>query len=225
MRNSTDPPKPSKGDTAYAVAKAALSAVPYIGGPAAELLQLVIQPPLERRREAWMQSVGEKLQELQQAGLDIEALSQSEEFVSAVLHASNMALRTHHQEKLEALRNAVLNVAVEQAPDDTLQYMFLHWVDSMSPLHLRILKFFQAPTPPENLSMGALAHVLERSMPELRGKRGIYDQVWKDLYANGLVNTDGLQAMMSEQGLHQKRTTELGDAFIKFISEPQAGAR
>lgn len=225
MGDSIEPPKQSKGDLAHTAAKAVLSAVPYIGGSAVELLQLVIQPPLERRRAEWMQAVGEKLQELEQQGLDVQALSQNEEFVSAVMHASSMALRTHQQEKLDALRNAVLNIATGQAPEDALQHMFFRWIDSMSPLHLRMLKFFQAPTPPPNISMGGLGHVLEQNIPELRGKRHIYDQVWKDLYVNGLTNTDSLHVTMSGNGLGQKRTSELGDAFIAFISDPDATMR
>lgn len=221
MSDPIEPPKQSRGDLAFAAAKAALSSVPYIGGPASELLQFVIQPPMERRRVEWMQAVGEKLRELEEAGLDIEELSNNEEFVSAVMHASSMALRTHQQEKLNALRNAVLNIANGQAPEDALQHMFLRWIDSMSPLHLQILKFFQAPTPPQNISMGGLGHVLEQNMPELRDKRHIYDQVWKDLHVNGLTNTDSLHVTMSGHGLGQKRTSELGDAFIAFISEPR----
>lgn len=225
MSNSMDPPKRSKGDLAYAAAKTALAAIPYVGGPAAELFQLVIKLPLERRRDEWMRSVGEKLQELEQLGVDVAGLSESEEFVTAALHASSLALRTHHQEKLEALRNAVLNVAIQQAPEDALQHMFFQWIESMSPLHLRLLKYFQAPPTNSNISMGALANTLEQNIPELRGKRHIYDQVWKDLYANGLTNTENLHVMMTGNGLSEKRTSQLGDAFIAFISAPSRGAR
>jgi len=35
------PPKSDKGDVAHTLAKAAVSAVPYIGGPAAELFNLL----------------------------------------------------------------------------------------------------------------------------------------------------------------------------------------
>lgn len=220
MTNPTEPPKQSKGDLLHVAVKAGLSAIPVLGGPATELFQLVIQPPLERRRAEWMTAIGEKLKELEENGVKLEQLAENEDFITAAMHASNIALRTHQQEKLDALRNAVLNVAVGQAPDDALQHMFFRWIDSLSPLHLRMLKFFQAPTPPPGLSMGGLSSVLEHSMPELRGQRHIYDQVWKDLYTSGLVNTDGLHVTMSGSGLAQRRTSELGDAFIKFISDP-----
>ena len=37
--------------TIFTVAKAALSAIPFVGGPAAELFALVLAPPLEKRRD------------------------------------------------------------------------------------------------------------------------------------------------------------------------------
>lgn len=53
------PPKKSAGDIAHTSAKAALSALPYVGGPAVELFQLVLQPPLEKRRAEWMERIAE----------------------------------------------------------------------------------------------------------------------------------------------------------------------
>ncbi len=219
--NKLQAPKRTKGDAAHAIAKAGLAAVPVIGGPAAELFQNVIQPPLEKRRTEWMVQVGEKLQELEKNGLKIEELQENEEFISAVMHASQIALRTHQNEKLDALRNAVLNVAKGQAPEEAFQNIFLNLVDSFTELHLRILKVFQNPEPPQNMSMGGLSNVIERNIPELRGRRELYDQLWKDLYSRGLVNTDGLHVTMTGHGLGQKRTTGLGDAFLKFIEEPR----
>ena len=165
-----------------------------------------------------MAEVGEKLRELEVKGLKLEDLQKNEEFVSAVMYASHVALRTHKAEKLNALRNAILNVAKGQAPEETVQHLFLNFIDSFTELHLRILKVFQAPPP--NLSMGGLSDVLDHNIPDLRGRRELYDQLWKDLYSRGLVTTDGLHSTMSGHGLAQKRTTGLGDAFLKFIAEP-----
>ena len=215
-----EPPEATKGDVAHAIARAGLSAVPVIGGPAVELFQHLVQPPLERRRLQWMASVGEKLRELETRGIDIYELGQKDEFISAVMHASQIALRTHQAEKREALRNAVFNVAAGQSPGEALEHMFFEWIDSLSVLHLQILRLFQNPTPPSGVSIGGLGGVLEHNMPELRGQRDIYDQVWKDLRSRGLLNTDSLHAMMSSQGLGAKRTTEIGDAFLRFVSEP-----
>jgi len=213
-------PKASKGDVAHTLVKAGLSAIPMVGGPAAELFQQVIQPPLERRRHEWMEEVGEKLQELEDRGVDISKLGENEEFVSAAMHASQLALRTHQKEKRDALRNALLNVAGGHSPGEALQQMFFDWIDTMSALHIQILRLFQAPTAPPNMGGGGLSSVLEHNMPNLRGSSHIYGQVWKDLYMRGLLNTDGLNVMMTGSGLAEKRTTKLGDTFLQFIAEP-----
>jgi hypothetical protein len=211
-------PERSKTDAAHALVKAGLSAIPVIGGPAVELFQYVVQPPLERRREAWMAEVGEKLKELEDQGLKLEDLQANEQFISAVMHASQLALRTHQTAKLEALRNAVVHVAKGQAPEEAIQHLFFGFVDSFTELHLRILKVFQSPLTPPNMSGGGLSHVLEFNIPELRGRRDIYDQFWRDLYTRGLVNTDGLHVTMTGNGLASKRTTGLGDSFLQFIA-------
>ena len=215
-----DIPKQSKGDFTHSVAKAGLSAIPVIGGAAVELFQNVIQPPLEKRRAEWMAQVGKKLQKLEENGLNLESLKENESFISAVMYASQLALRTHHQEKLIALKNAVANIAIGQCPEEVMQHMFLNMVDSFTELHIQILKIFQAPETPPGISMGGLSTVLEHNLPNLRGRRDLYDQLWKDLYSRGLVNTDGLHVTMSGSGLISKRTSGLGDEFLRFISEP-----
>lgn len=216
-----DVPQRSKGDAAHAIVKAGLSAVPMVGGPAVELFQYLVQPPLDKRREAWMKDVGAKLQELEKKGLDLAKLQDNEQFISAVMQASQAALRTHKAEKLAALRNAVLNIATGQAPEETVQHLLLSFVDQLSEIHLRILKMFSAPEPPPGLSTGGLGNVLEHNIPELRGRRELYDQLWRDLYSRGLVNTDGLHVTMSGNGLTQRRTTGLGEALLQLIAGGQ----
>lgn len=214
-------PKPTAGDTAHALTKAGLSMIPVVGGPAVELFQHLVQPPLERRRNEWMEQVGEKLQSLEQNGLNLNDLQGNEQFITAVMQASTAALRTHKAEKLAALRNAVINVASGQGPEETIQHLLLSFIDEFSEMHLRVLAFADAPKPPAGISAGGLGHVLEDNIPALRGQRGLYDQLWKDLYLRGLINTESLHVMMTGNGLGQSRSTELGKALLEFISEPQ----
>lgn len=218
MTDKLKPPRKTKGDNAHALAKAGLSSIPIVGGAASELFQAVIQPPLERRREEWMEEVGSRLKELEKNGFKLEELQSSPEFISAVLHASQLALRTHRKEKLDALRNAILNVATGQAPEEALQHIFMNMVDSLTELHIQVLRAFQSPKTPNGMSMGGLSSVLEHGVPSLRGRRALYDQIWKDLFIRGLVSTENLHVMMSGSGLVTKRTTELADMFLEFIS-------
>jgi hypothetical protein len=166
-----------------------------------------------------MESVGKKLLELEESGLDMEGLQNDEAFISTVMQASQLALRTHREEKLAMLRNAVANAALGQSYEEAIEHMILGLIDALSVLQIKILCVFQAPEAPGNMSMGGLSHVLESNIDELRGRRAVYDQLWKNLYARGLVNTEGLHVTMTGSGLSQKRTTELGDAFLQFMRE------
>lgn len=213
-----DVPKQTKGDIAHSLVKAGLSSVSVIGGAAAELFQNVVRPPLEKRRLEWMRQVGEKLEELEGNGLDLKNLQENDQFISASMHASQIALKTHQAEKLEALRNAVINIARGQSPDEARQHMFLNFVDDLTETHIKIMKLFQSPEAPPNLFSGGLSDVLEFNMPEMRGHRELYDQIWNELNSKGLVNTPSLHGMISANGLIAKRTSEFGDSFLDFIT-------
>jgi len=167
-----------------------------------------------------MERVAEGLTKLEKDGINLESLRDNEQFVSIVLHATQIALRTHQEAKLQALRNAILNVAQGKAPDEALQFIFLNLVDAFTEWHVRILKYFQSPPAQPNILSGALSDVIERAFPELRGRRDFYRLVWNDLYQSGLVNTrtDSLDTTMTAHGLSQKRTTNLGDQFLAFLS-------
>ena len=214
----SEPPKKTKGDYAHAAVKAGLAAIPVGGGAGAEIFQAILQPPLEKRRDEWFEELAQRLEQLE---IGLQELQENDEFISASMYAYQLALRTHEKEKLDALRNAVINVARQQAPESTLQHMFLNFVDSLTPLHLQILKFFQAPIVPDGMSMGGLSNLIEREFPELRGQRELYDQLGKDLFSRGLLNAESFHVTISESGLRQKRTTNLGDGFLRFIEESE----
>jgi len=214
-------PESSAGDKVHSLTKAGLSAIPILGGPAAELFQSIIQPPLEKRRLEWMDRVGKKLQSLEQSGVNLENLKENDEFISAVMSASQIALRTHKEEKLDSLRNAVANIAKGQAPEETIQQIFFNFIDTFTELHVQILKVFKSPSLPPNLFMGGLSDVLIHNIPRLNGQRILYDQIWKDLYSKGLVFPDSLHITSSHSDLASKHTTSLGDEFLQFMSDPE----
>jgi hypothetical protein len=144
------------------------------------------------------------------------------------MHASQAALRNSQKEKLTALRNAVLNAALPNPPEESIQQMFVNFIDSLTVWHLKLLDLVQNPeewarrhnhTFPE-LMAGGFSHIIESAFPELHGRRDFYDQLGKDLAYRGLANTDHLHVMSTGQGLLQKKTTSMGDRFLKFITSP-----
>ena len=212
-------PQPTKGDHAHLAAKALLSAIPFLGGPAAELFPTLLAPPLSKRRDAWMESLARSLKALEERteGLKVESLSENEAFISAVMQATQSALRTHQNEKLDALRNAVLKVAAGTAPEENLQSMFLALIDAFTPLHLRLLGIFR------NRS-SANPEVFQ----ELRAQQPVSDQVIEDLAARGLIALPAHLARSYSSPLFREpligadwQLTSLGNQFVSFVSEPE----
>lgn len=234
MSSSNDPdvplgglPSNTGGEIIQAVARGAVSAVPFIGGPAAELLGLVLQPALERRRGEWFEHLGRAFEELRRRldGFDPARLATNELFITAVITASNAALRTHEAEKLDALRNAVISSGLPMSPDEHTQLMFIRLVDELTALHLRLLAYLRDPEgwftsrgiPKPNIIAGSRASVLEAALPDLASDKVLYRQAVRELDAVGLAQ-DALSGMVTEQGLYVSLTTEFGNRFLAYIT-------
>jgi len=224
------PPERTKGDTVHAVVKSIASAVPTAGGPLSVLLETLFAPPLERRREKWFKQLADVVSQLEQRVTDLtpEKLSQNEIFVTVALQATQIALRNHHDEKLSALRGAVLHSALPNGPEEQLQLMFLLFVDELTPIHLAMLALFNGPVQwmqqhqiqYPGWGMGGVSAVVEHCFPALRGKREVYEQVVRDLQARGLIHQGQfLNITMTGNGMVESRTTDIGRAFIAYVSE------
>ena len=70
--------------------------------------------------------------------------------------------------------------------------------------------------------MGGVATVIEHCLPDLRGQRDTYDQIVRDLQADGLIGQGQfIHVTMTGNGMIQSRTTDRGKGFIKYITVPQ----
>lgn len=217
----------SSGDYAHAGVKAGLSTIPYLGGSIAEFFSFVISPPLVKRRDEWLIVIYDRLVSLEEniEGFNIANLSENENFISMLLYATQIAMRTREKEKLEALKNVVVNSILVPEIDENMQQIFLNIVDRYTPWHLLILNCLNDPRKfceekGINYScsiVGSKSSMLECANPELRGRQEFYDQIIKDLYYNGLINLDSLHTNMSENGVFQSNTTKMGKEFLRFI--------
>jgi hypothetical protein len=250
--NIHDKPNETVGDAAHTLVRAGLSMLPIVGGPAVELLSAVITPPIARRRDEWIVSIAAGLQTLAEKvdGFKIEDLSQNDVFITTVLHASQVAIRNHQKEKLKALRNAVLHTAMRSTLDDDLQLIFLGCIDTLSPLHLRILRYLDDPqrvarankitfpdwetdhkayidapgaivTVDASQNVGSVADALIHVFPELRRKNEIYTQIGKELYDRGLTDIGGINhGVTHPDQIFISHTSALGKQFLSFITSP-----
>ena len=221
------PNKRSGGDYLHSLTRAGISLIPFAGAPASELLNILVTPPLERRKQEWLTGIGERLRKLEEEGVSLEDLRNNEDFIDVVMEASLSAMRTHNAEKKTALRNAVVNCAKGDAPESALQKMFIAYIDDFTVWHIKLLELLSDPSEWARrhnhefprLPMGELNNIVESAFPELRGRRDLYDQIWRDLYSRGLTDTDSLHGTMSGDGLMERRASSIGRAFIDFILE------
>lgn len=218
---------------ALVVGKAAISFIPFAGGPAAEVLAAIISPVIERRKTAWLESIAQGLHDLSKrvAELTPEQLAHDEAFATAFFHASLVAMRTHQREKLDALRNALLNVAVGTAPDESLQLMFLDALDALTPWHLILLDCVADPTgwaarhhyPLAPGWTPDAAVIFEAVFRDKMPAKGFHAQLLQDLYNRGLaannINPRGQLFPHSEEDVIP-HVTDLGRRFLSFVAAP-----
>ena len=157
-------PGPDEADAIQGGARAALSAIPVIGGTVTEILSIVLAPVVSRRRDEWFKEFADGLDQLEKKvdGFEVEKLAGNEEFVSAVIQATRIAVASHQREKLDIIRNAVLNVALSKSVDEEKQIVFLHLIDTFSITHFEILRLFANPRP------GPLCDHATRSSDKMR---------------------------------------------------------
>lgn len=214
--------KATARDHLHTLARAGLSMIPTVGGPAAELFSMLIVPPLTKRRDEWLQALANGLEELEKKvdGFKVQSLVNNEAFVTMVMEASHLAMRNHAKEKVDALRNAVLNSALK-TPDEYLQGVLLQFISIATPWHFRVLEFYSDPeayVKRAGLKIESgdfLSYFVERIFPNLNGNDAFRLQVERDLLHYGLI--------LPEVAWYTERTTDTGDAVLKMIATPLEG--
>jgi hypothetical protein len=190
------------------------------------LFNAVVAPPLERRRNRWLNELADRLYALEcEKRLKLDELEKNEEFISAVMNATTAALRNHQCEKLAALRNAVLNSALGKYPGEAKGTMFLALVDQFTVWHLLILRELSAVDSrpgqayPPKTSFEEIARAVSEKNAELRSQQALAELIVEDLCRKGLVFWNG-GATVTYIRRRTTQVTPLGQEFLKYVSEP-----
>jgi hypothetical protein len=205
--------------------------------PRAELFSLTSQAILNSRSNDWMESIAEDLESLEKQvpGFNAEIALHNPVFFTSFLEAAEIAIRTHQEEKLEALRNAVMNAALQSAPEDAIQLILLNLIDGLTALHIRVLMFLDDPSryiARNNIKgpgSGGITNKtvsiytwLEWPFPELRGQEALAKRVVLDLLGMQLLTGADIFPYYSYAAhhTHGPLTTDWGKQLIKFINSP-----
>jgi hypothetical protein len=207
----------------------AISFVPVAGSALQVAFNELAGRRLADRRTRWFNDLAGKMHKLEEQVGNFEQLTSNDAFMDALTAASQIADRTSRVEKLEALRNAVVNSAMPDAPDADTQQLLFDMIDRFTPTHVRMLKLLSDPPgwfsrygiSRPNISAGPKTAIIEAGMPELAGRRDLIDRYAGALTGTGLIN-QALTGMMTESGLWAIATTPLGIEFLAFVADPES---
>lgn len=166
-------------DKNYNARKAIVSSVPGIGSLLVTFFDsYIVSPSMERIRN-FLEILVRQLKELESK---VELVDfKSPAFQTIIIQAYQIAARTHKEQKLEALRNIVLNSSIPRVLKDDISEMFLDWVDNFTELHISTLKHLHYL---DSYAPGQL----NTYFPMLEENEALYNQVLRDLADRGLIS-------------------------------------
>lgn len=208
--------------TAEISAKTALSMIPVGGALITSVWDSIKSNCAQKRLDEWQNAIEERLSKVDES---IENIGANENFASAMFRATELAIKTAENKKRIYLANAVIN-SLTCPFEESIIMIFFDMIGKYSLWHIKILDYFQNPLKFEiaqksksTYMMGSPKTVLYDVYPELRDKDEYVNRIVKELYADGLMNTGGLDVIMTGDGMVASRVTDMGKEFIKFIAE------
>ena len=157
--------------------------------------------------------------ELASLSVHLEDLGANEQFTTALIKGTEIAIKTVNQDKVSFLANAVINSFQQSIEEEKLIILF-ELIDKYTVSHIKIINFFNNPkkfetTKTASYYMGSPSDLLFKAYPKL--DNSLFNKIYRDLYLDGMVNTENLNISMTSNGMEAKRTTALGDEFLNFI--------
>lgn len=210
-------PERSAADTFAELGRAAVAQVPLVGGPGVELFRQLVGTGLDRRRDEWLRRLADLVEQLRRV-VDVDQLSSSDGFVSAVVVASQLAIGQHLEEKLEMLKAVLFNAAVRAGEPraDVIAVRFLRLVDELELDHIDLLRVGS-----EDTDFTALRPFdeLDRDERELR-RLLVSDLERLDLLSGSLPRhvISGFAANLTTEGASDDGITPLGQMFLRWLS-------
>jgi hypothetical protein len=168
----------------------------------------------QRRFEDFQAKVDEQLSMMKD--VQLQQLMDNQKFATVVFIAGQLALKTD-EIKRKLLANAVVKTPSCTLTEDSV-VILLNCIEKYTIPHLRLLRFLQNPKEynPRDSYMGGSPMTIYDDYYPNRDK-SLDNIVIRDLFADGLINTDSLNTTVSSAGMVEKRTTKLGDDMIYFF--------
>ncbi len=217
------PPTEANADKVLNGIKALSGTVPVIGSLIPWLIDIVVKPPLLKRHDAWMRIVSTSINDLNKS---IDELQNNPRFITILIQATQIAVRNHEEEKLNALHNAVINSIQTPNYPETQQVLFLNYIDGFTEWHILILKFFVNENWLSNSLKGGYGNgkettlkILQGHYPFLKEHANLMELILDELKATKLIHTewDSINATVINRSASVPFITSLGKDFLSLI--------
>lgn len=135
--------KLTASDVAAEGVHAAIQAVPFVGPAASAMLKLAIQSPSQKRAAEYFNHVNNDLRAVEdKLSILPDELFESGTYSSALISTTHIALLTKEPEKIDALRAAMLNIALNASDDEAFNQMRIAALRDMTSIHIKVLEFY-----------------------------------------------------------------------------------
>ena len=218
-------PKVSRGrQAAQDSAVAIISSIPIVGALAAPFLISELTRVHSKKRDAWLNKLENRLNQLQDEGIvNLEMLFSNEKFLELVYFVIQQGQATLNDEKHQMLSDVVINYSQNLSMDDDKKYIFMKYIEQFTPSHIALLKLLSAPKkyyeqthiPWPNLSAGGRTHIISGAFPSWNSE--FINLLYEDLKTAGLIQSTSLGGTMTGPGLEQPLSTALGHEFLVFV--------
>lgn len=142
--NQVETPVEPVGDKVYRLVSIGSQLIPVFGGAIGEAFHAFVKSPVERRQLKAIELMMDAINELyERTRRSQEDLIKDEAFVSTLFTAATLSARTADEEKLKAIKNAVISSAMMGAPNEAFQQMYMATLADMTSIHLRLLSYFK----------------------------------------------------------------------------------
>lgn len=224
------PPEEEKDvEVAVALIKLTTEMIPWVGKVIAEVGNVYLNP-LERRKQRWIHEVSVALEEIHQRfNLLPEELEKSERFVSFLYQATLTSLKNHQQEKINALRAALISSADPKNTSDDLIFQFFRYIDELSITHILLLRCLDDHCESlRHLEDLDTVYDLIMRRSDLRFSKFEFRAFLKDLESRFLVSSGDIEeiseyaskreALVTENSkVNPLAVTEIGSQLLSFI--------
>ncbi|MBE3143881.1 MAG: hypothetical protein IMZ61_08155 [Planctomycetes bacterium] len=209
------------------IIKAGLNAAPFTGA-IASLMSDYIPSSRARRLEDFARSIADDLDRLRTHVHEDYLLT--DDFAFFFEKCFRGVAENPQADKIEIFRGILINAAIRTDIGEEEKEYFLNLANSLSVLHIRILKFMAAPERylgeagiPESSIQGGFSQFFPKAVSGVQLQ--VIRSAFGEMFRYGLINTDQtiFGTMTAGQGLEllRGRVSELGARFINFCMVPR----